>query len=79
MGAILPGLTTIEVREPGRLGYRTAMAGLPIRMRYELSPAAGGTLVRGELRSPALRLPLFASMVRRQAGAAFRRLGSLRV
>src|SRR5579872_2204038 len=41
MGAVLLGITRIEVREPGRLAYRTAMLGLPIRMSYEFSPTAG--------------------------------------
>ena len=71
MGAILPGITTIDIREPGRLGYRTALAGLPVRIRYQFSAAPGGTLMRGEMSSPGLRFGIFRWAVGKQMREAF--------
>jgi uncharacterized protein YndB with AHSA1/START domain len=69
-GVILPGITRIETLDPGRLSYRTAMAGLPIRMNYEFLPSPEGTLVRAEMNSAGLRLSLFRKAVGKQMGHA---------
>lgn len=74
MGAVLPGVTRIEANEPALLVYRTAMAGLPIRMRYEFLPAGAGTRLRVEMDSAGLRLPLFARTTGKQLVAALTRL-----
>jgi uncharacterized protein YndB with AHSA1/START domain len=75
-GAILPGLTRIEANTPDLLVYRTAIAGLPIRMRYEFAPADAGTLLRIEMDSPGVRLPPFARMTGKQLTAALARLSA---
>ena len=75
-GAILPGVTRIERREPGLLEYRTSMVGVPIRMRYEFTPSAGGTRVQATMTSPGLRFKVFAWAVRRQLSPALGRLSS---
>lgn len=74
MGTILPGLTRIEANSPELLIYRTAMAGLPIRMRYELRPALPGTALSVEMDCLGLRLPLFARTTGKQLAAALARL-----
>lgn len=76
MGAVLPGITRIERREPGLLEYRTSMVGVPIRMRYEFTPGEGGTRVRATMTSPGLRFRIFAWAVRRQLSPALGRLAS---
>ena len=78
MGAILPGTTTIEVREPGRLAYRTALAGVPVRISYEFSPAPGGTLLRGEMHSAGLRFSVFRWAVGKQMREALSLLAKIR-
>lgn len=74
MGAIVPGITRIEANEPGLLSYCTAMAGLPIRMRYEFVPEGDGTRLRAEMNSAGLRLPLFARATGKQLVSALSRL-----
>jgi uncharacterized protein YndB with AHSA1/START domain len=74
MGAVLPGLTRIEANTPELLVYRTAMVGLPIRMRYEFLPEGPGTLLRVEMDSAGLCLPPFARTTGKQLVSALTRL-----
>lgn len=73
-GGVLLGLTCIEERAPGLLAYRTALAGLPVRMRYQLLPEGASTRVRAEMRCVGLRLRLFARGVSAEVVAALARL-----
>ena len=69
------GISIVRAYDPGRrFAYRVAGTGVWVKAEYTLTAEEGGTLLTVEMRTPLLRLPLFAPRFGAEVSRALDRL-----